>query len=172
MRRIAGAGHWVRCRKSCGVTQRCCLCWRPEPMRAGNWSLQKSLGRRCAPKVRAGETSTKSPVPCICVRCTRLAYLDELKAQLLVCADQRVTQDGVVVIKAQNHRRAKLILRRHAAAACLDCAGCFMCPRPAKPPNPPEPRKNGAWRAEKACRGHQSLARQSGLVKGWESRLV
>lgn len=36
---------------------------------------------------------------------------DELKAQLLVCADQRITQDGVVVIKAQNHRTQELNLQ-------------------------------------------------------------
>lgn len=36
---------------------------------------------------------------------------DELKAQLLACADQRITQDGVVVIKAQSHRTQELNLQ-------------------------------------------------------------
>lgn len=36
---------------------------------------------------------------------------EELKAQLLACADQRITQDGVVVIKAQSHRTQELNLQ-------------------------------------------------------------
>lgn len=36
---------------------------------------------------------------------------DELKAQLLACADQRITQDGVVVIKAQSHRTQEMNLQ-------------------------------------------------------------
>lgn len=36
---------------------------------------------------------------------------DVLKARLLACGDQRITQDGVVVIKAQRHRKQELNLQ-------------------------------------------------------------
>ena len=36
---------------------------------------------------------------------------DELKARLLAQADQRITQEGVVVIKAQSHRTQELNLQ-------------------------------------------------------------
>ena len=36
---------------------------------------------------------------------------DELKERLLASADQRITQDGVVVIKAQSHRTQELNLQ-------------------------------------------------------------
>lgn len=36
---------------------------------------------------------------------------DELKTRLLAWADQRITQDGVVVIKAQSHRTQELNLQ-------------------------------------------------------------
>lgn len=36
---------------------------------------------------------------------------EEIKARLLVLSDQRITQDGVVVIKAQSHRNQELNLQ-------------------------------------------------------------
>lgn len=36
---------------------------------------------------------------------------DELKVRLLAAADQRITQDGVVVIKAQSHRNQAMNLQ-------------------------------------------------------------
>ncbi|MCK7533443.1 MAG: hypothetical protein MZV63_21620 [Marinilabiliales bacterium] len=57
------------------------------------------------PKVRAGRTSTRSPVPCTCASTSRrLRYRRSSKERLLALRDSRITSEGVVVIKAQRYR--------------------------------------------------------------------
>ena len=61
---------------------------------------------------------------------------DELKARLLARRDQRISGDGVIVIKAQQHR--SLEKNRHEALARLAAlvAAAATIPRPRRPTKP------------------------------------
>lgn len=61
---------------------------------------------------------------------------DELKARLLARADQRITRDGVIVIKAQQHR--SLEQNREAALARLAelISAALHVPRKRRPTKP------------------------------------
>lgn len=56
-------------------------------------------------KARAARTSTRYRAPCICRFDVQASSLpDDIKQRLLALNDQRLTQDGVIVIKAQQFR--------------------------------------------------------------------
>jgi ribosome-associated protein len=61
---------------------------------------------------------------------------DEVKARLLAAADQRISSDGVIVIKAQQHR--SLALNRAEALQRLGdmVAAARHVPRPRRPTRP------------------------------------
>ena len=52
----------------------------------------------------AGKTSTKYPTPFTCVDIAASSLPPAIKEKLLVLRDQRISSDGIVVIKAQKHR--------------------------------------------------------------------
>lgn len=61
---------------------------------------------------------------------------DELKARILARSDQRITRDGVIVIKAQQHRSQEQ--NREAALARLAefIVSALHVPRPRRPTKP------------------------------------
>ena len=79
----------------------------------------KSSSRPCARRARAGRTSTRCRARSICAstsarrRCRRRS-----RARLLALADNRITREGVIVIKAQQYRTQDM--NRAAALARLD----------------------------------------------------
>ena len=52
----------------------------------------------------AGRTSTRSPARCTCASTSRPVVAAVLQERLLALNDQRISGDGVVVIKAQQYR--------------------------------------------------------------------
>lgn len=61
---------------------------------------------------------------------------DELKTRLLAWADQRITQDGVVVIKAQSHRTQELNLQDAMQRLQALIAQAAHVPKPRKATKP------------------------------------
>lgn len=61
---------------------------------------------------------------------------DELKTRLLAWADQRITQDGVVVIKAQSHRTQELNLQDAMQRLQALLAQAAHVPKPRKATKP------------------------------------
>jgi ribosome-associated protein len=73
----------------------------------------------CARKGRAGRTSTRCPAPFTCASTSRASLPAAVKHRLLALQDQRVTREGVIVIKAQTsrsrtHNRAEALARLQA----------------------------------------------------------
>ena len=83
---------------------------------------------------------------------------DEVKARLLALPDQRITADGVVIIKAQT-RRTQEGNRQDAIARLQDLVDSVA--RPAKPRKPTRPTRNSQIRRvdSKASRGQLKRGR-------------
>ena len=86
---------------------------------------------------------------------------DEVKARLLALPDQRITADGVVIIKAQT-RRTQQGNRQDAIARLQELVDSVA--RPAKPRKPTRPTRNSQIRRVDSKTSRGQLKRGRGRV--------
>ncbi len=88
---------------------------------------------------------------------------EAIKARLLACADQRITQDGVIVIKAQGSR-SQAMNRADALARLNELVQA--CSRVAKPRRATKPTHGSQLRRLEAKSGRARIKSGRGRVQG------
>jgi len=86
---------------------------------------------------------------------------DEVKERLLSLHDSRITKDGVLVLKAQQHRTQEMNSSTPLSACRSWSTAWRTRPKTGAPPSPPTAPNSGGWKAKASAARSKACAARS-----------